>query len=311
MNPMMTERRNPTHTSESAAGLPQAIAEEPIADNADTASPPGWFQRKRARAAAKRQQEPEPAVNPGEEVELPWQEKVVRWFYGSDAVGLAVSLILHAILLIVLSFMLAKGMKGDSTYSTLISQSEESEQLETILESPQEEAGGQEHVELPQMQLLPEMQADDLTIPVPSEQSEAQANNSGEGEATGDGEGNGGAGQFRFRMPENGEAVTAGSFTAWTVPEDPNPGEDYMIVIQIRVPEHVDRYPVRDLSGLVEGTDRYRQPIGGRFARGTLPVHANNVQLTVMVPGAAQLVRDKIRLSSKILKETQTLEIVF
>ena len=58
-------------------------------------------------------------------------------------------------------------------------------------------------------------------------------------------------------MPTGGKAVTKGSFTAWTVPKDPKPGQDYKIVIQIKVPETVKRYRIADLSGRVIGTDKY------------------------------------------------------
>ena len=280
----------------------------------EPAAPPGWFQRKRQRTESSESKgQSTPVVAADDEAELSWEQKLRRWLIGADAVGLAVSLILHLVLLVVLSFLVVEGMKGDRAFSTMIAQSEGPEELETII-APPEDAGGQSEAELPQMQVIPEMEPREETVPVPSDlltDASASLQSDGEGEATGEGQGNGGAG-LRFKMPEGGEAVTKGSFTAWTVPEDPQPGENYMIVIQIRLPEHVDRYPLRDLTGLVEGTDRYRQPIGGRFASNRrLPVIANSVQVTVMVPGAAQLVRDKIELRSRLLKEEQTLEIVF
>ena len=281
----------------------------------DPAAPPAWFQKKRGRAEAPAAK-PKPAaplVAPEDESELSWDQKLRRWLIGADAVGLAVSFLLHVCLLIVLSFLVVEGMKGKGAFSTMIAQSEVAEELETII-APPEDAGGQSEAELPQMQVIPEMEPRDETVPVPSDlltDASASIASEGQGDATGDARGNGGGG-FRFKMPENGEAVTKGSFTAWTVPEDPRPGEDYMIVIQIRLPEHIDSYPLRDLTGMVEGTDRYRQPIGGRFAfNRKLPVIANSVQFTVMVPGAARLVRDKIELRSRLLKEEQTLEIVF
>lgn len=284
----------------------------------DPAAPPAWFQRKRHRAAGPQEHaQPKrsaPVVAADDEAEISWEQKLRRWLIGADAVGLAVSLLLHIVLLVVLSLMVAEGMKGDDAFSTMLAASDGPEELEAILESPPEDAGGESEVELPQMQVLPELEPRDETLPVPSDlltDTSASLESKGKGDAVGDSEGNGGGG-LRFKMPENGEAVTKGSFTAWTVPEDPEPGEHYMIVIQIRLPEHVDHYPLRDLSGRVEGTDRYRQPIGGRFASNRrLPVIANSVQVTVMVPGAAQLVRDKIELRSRLLKEEQTLEIVF
>ena len=107
-----------------------------------------------------------------------------------------------------------------------------------------------------------------------------------------------------------GNAVSKGCFSAWSVPEDPNPRQNYAIVIQIKLPKEVTRLRRSDLSGMVVGTDDYRQPIPG-IKRGWVPVKGNQAQLAIAVPGAAKLVKDTINVSSKSLKETQTLEIVF
>ena len=285
----------------------------------ESVAPPSWFQKRRERAAAAAQKKLErtkaaPLVVPAEEQEFSWDEKLRRWLIGADAVGLVVSFMLHLALMVLLSFVFVQGMTGKDGFSTLISQSDGTE-LNTIIELPGEQAGGQSELELPQMQPLPEMEPSEDAIAVPSDllASDEPASGQGQGQGTGSGDGSGeGAGKLAFRMPAAGEAVTKGSFTAWTVPEDPAPGENYLIVIQIRLPDNIEVYPVRDLSGLVEGTDRYRQPIGGRFASNRkLPVVAGNVQISVMVPGAARLVRDKIQVRSRLLREEQTLEIVF
>ena len=153
-------------------------------------------------------------------------------------------------------------------------------------------------------------------------------NVTGTGEGTGGGEGFG----LAFKMPTSGQAVTKGSFTAWTVPKDPRPGQDYKIVIQIQVPETVTRYRLSDLTGRVIGTDKYTLDIPyeiqfnrygtriqktqsgelefvrkGDFAR----VVDNQVQVIVNVEGAKQLVQDTIEVKSRMLKEEQKLEIVF
>ena len=116
------------------------------------------------------------------------------------------------------------------------------------------------------------------------------------------GAGNGGG------APKN--AVTKGSFTVWTVPEDPEPGQDYVIVIEIKLPEKVQRYPLKDLSGMVVGTDGWRQAIPGK-SQGFARVVDHRTQLEIRVPGAPRLVRDTIRIRSRILKEQQVLTIVF
>ncbi|MBX3452033.1 MAG: hypothetical protein KF777_20930 [Planctomycetaceae bacterium] len=109
-------------------------------------------------------------------------------------------------------------------------------------------------------------------------------------------------------VPEH--AVTKGSFSAWTVPEDPEPGMPYRIVIQVRLPDKIEVYRPADLRGMVIGTDGYRQTIYIRN-REPVPVVDNTVQFELRVPGASKLVRDTIRVESRILREKQVLEIVF
>jgi hypothetical protein len=115
---------------------------------------------------------------------------------------------------------------------------------------------------------------------------------------------------FEYSIPKNGKAVIQGNFAAWTVPEDPKPKEAYKIVIQIKLPEHIKTYALTDLSGLVEGTDQYKQPIP-QSVRGFLPVVNHQTQLVVEVPGAEALVQDTIVIRSRVLNESQKLEIVF
>ena len=140
------------------------------------------------------------------------------------------------------------------------------------------------------------------------------------------------AGGSVLKAPEGSRVVKKGSFSVWTVPKDPLPEQEYQIVIQVRLPNYVRRYRATDLTGEVEGSDRYRQQIPwdprwknrtdvaltirkGRLVplrRGDfLPVRDRIAQLVIRVPPAKKLVRDKIRIQSKLLKEQQVLEIVF
>ena len=135
---------------------------------------------------------------------------------------------------------------------------------------------------------------------------------------------------FKYSMPTGGKSVTKGSFTAWTIPEDPVVLEPYLIVIQIALPKRVRRYRISDLSGSVTGTDKYDQilPWDSRNPTSTLktndegdlipvkpqsrlPIREQRVQLIIKIPGAKKQATDTIRIKSKILKEEQTLEIVF
>ena len=135
-----------------------------------------------------------------------------------------------------------------------------------------------------------------------------------------------------LKAPEGARVVSKGSFSVWTVPKDPMPFQEYKIVIQVRLPDLVRRYRATDLSGEVQGSDRYRQKIPwdpkwkGRtdvaltIRKGQLvplrkgdflPVLDRIAQLVIRVPPAKRLVRDRIKIRSKLLKEQQVLEIVF
>ena len=58
------------------------------------------------------------------------------------------------------------------------------------------------------------------------------------------------------------------------------------------------------------GTDGYKQPI--HFEPTVqLDVEEGAVEIRITVPGAAQKVRDTIRVESKLLREKQTFEIEF
>ncbi|MGE0173582.1 MAG: hypothetical protein AB7T49_12365 [Oligoflexales bacterium] len=111
-------------------------------------------------------------------------------------------------------------------------------------------------------------------------------------------------------VPE--KAVTKGSFSAWTEPFDPKPGKDYDIVIEVRLPDGTSGYKKSDLSGQLIGTDGYEQEIG-EFPEPVeeFSVQGTKAQLRIEVPGAQKKVRDVIQIRSKLLKEEQSLEIVF
>ncbi|MEO2034055.1 MAG: hypothetical protein ABGZ35_18430 [Planctomycetaceae bacterium] len=132
-----------------------------------------------------------------------------------------------------------------------------------------------------------------------------------------------------FRIPESGLAVTKGSFTAWTDPARPEPGQSYQIIIEVRLPDNIKRYRLSDLSGEVTGSDRYRQklpfdsrtPSAARVTDGAeyktvrrnmiVKVNGAKLQLAIRVPGAERLVKDRIRIKSRRLRENQELILVF
>lgn len=128
----------------------------------------------------------------------------------------------------------------------------------------------------------------------------------------GEGDGSGGEGVKMgtpgLKIP--GHAQTKGSFSAWTDPADPKPKEDYVIVIQIRVPKSVTKFRGSDISGQVLGTDTYRKNIHYR-STDQFPVKDGVVELRIDIPGGDARVRDTIRIESKTLREKQTFEIEF
>lgn len=136
---------------------------------------------------------------------------------------------------------------------------------------------------------------------------------------------------FKFRVPESGFAVTKGSFTAWTVPESPEPGQLYRIIIQVKFKDGISTYRLSDLVGKVTGTDDYvqgipfdrtkqsavsytdenKQEVIIKSRSERLKVRNNKIQLVVKVPGAQRLVKDTIKLKSKKLREEHVIELVF
>lgn len=106
------------------------------------------------------------------------------------------------------------------------------------------------------------------------------------------------------------QAVRQGSFSVWTEPPNPRPGDPYRIIIQVRLPEQTQRYLVTDLQGVVVGSDGYRKPIPG-FAKGELPIVDGYARLAVPIVSADKKVRDTVFIRSRLLRETQKLLIEF
>ena len=328
--------------------LPQAAGHEQPADTSTAGTPadespsvappppPVWHQRRKATSAeqqAELQARSQLAATIAEVDRPPLtvSQRILLWLTGGAATAYVLSLLLHAIPLAILSIVLVSGMTGDNSFSTLVSQSDEAAQefdeIDTSLDPP----GGQTLPEVAAItmdarQLLEQDPSQQVAPPdVPTVTTDPT---DGDGDQTGDGEGDGGNARL-FRMPESGKAVTKGSFTAWTVPEDPEPRKPYMIVIQVRLPDKTRRYRSSDLSGMVVGTDLYRQllpwdptkPQASRVPTATrtralrrngyLPIRDGVAQLIIAVPPAEALVQDKIIIRSRRLREQQTLSIEF
>lgn len=238
-------------------------------------------------------------------------QRIIAYVLGSTAAGYLLSLALHGGAAIALSIVLVRGMPGmDSLNTLIVTQGEESDHgagFEQVLDTSIDFSGG-ETSSAEEAVAVAEVQSESA-IPLPDIHALADTKNDGkttgkgEGNQSGDGQGSGG-----FARPVQGKAVTKGSFTVWTVPEDPSPREDYLIVIQVELPGN-RRLRWGDITGQVVGTDGYTQPVS-QYHKFTRYVSKAN-QVVVYVPGAERLVKDVIQVRSRTLAEAQTLEIVF
>ena len=130
------------------------------------------------------------------------------------------------------------------------------------------------------------------------------------GKGNGDGDEGTGTSMHAAGLRIPGHAQTKGSFSAWSEPQDPKPGEEYEVVIRIRLPDKITKFRGSDISGNVIGTDRYRKTIRFR-SNEFFPVENGAVEIRIQIPGAQKLVRDTIRVESRILREKQVFEIEF
>jgi hypothetical protein len=257
---------------------------------------------------------------------LEWREDAKHWMASYRGLAYGFSLGLHLVVLIVASFLLVRSMalgvgqgEGDGLFGQMTGDDLVLfDSVDTQLEEP---GGGVETIELPQLQSVTEVAPQETAaanlladigslVAKPSGQAAEEKAGGGGGGQFGSG---GAGGGLKFRMPGGGRAVVKGSFTVWTVPEDPNPYQDYLIIIQVRLPKNTRQYERNDLSGIVIGTDKYEQTLPGfGLPRGRLlPIKDDVAQLAVPVPGAERLVKDSITVESKLLKEKQQIEIVF
>ncbi len=331
MSSLSTELQTPKAPAAPEAGGPvdeSRTSAQPLAS--DTA--PGWFQKQRRRAveqALERRSKQRPALpvldvaSEDEPDDRDWLQKTIDWLRGVAAESYGASLIVHAILLFCMSLYIFKLHDSNNAVSVIASESNNLPmEFDEIVALQLDSAGNSDETVLPQNQTLP-LQIDPL-LSSNAAVDIAQYAGNGDGQ-----EGDESTGLV-FQMPTGGKVVSAGSFSAWTVPKDPGPGEDYKIVIMIKVPSKRTIYPISDLSGVVIGTDgfrleipfgRFRDRYGTRIPRlnqlafprrsDRVRVVDGNVQIVVDVPGATRLVKDTIEVKSRMLEEDQTLEIEF
>jgi len=234
------------------------------------------------------------------------RDRVREWWDESFGWGLAISAIVHLTLIGILSLIvLHNAVRPHWGIAALFGDADAEGELDLPIDST---LGGDD---------IPAAAPEFTALPFPDggglEQSLQTASErvlGATGSTGGDGVGEGaGAGMGRNVRPPS-TAITKGSFTVWTEPRDPNPGQNYEIVIQVKLPTKITKYNLRDLTGTVTGSDRYFKRI--EYKSGDKrPVTEGVVQVRIPIPGAAQLVRDTIKVRSEVLKEEQVIEIVF
>ena len=227
--------------------------------------------------------------------------------YGSAMIGAGVSMAAHAVAIVSLAVIFISGGMDNQGLNIfgVFSTSNESEMADLDLDSS--------------LQVDPGRDAAPLEFPDLSQAVSPNAAGIDSGESlrgalngTGTSDGAGGDGEAMQVPAVNvpSYAVSKGSFSAWTEPRDPDPGRQYIIVIQVRVPGNIKKYRASDLTGMVIGTDLYKQAIKFRSTE-EFAIKDGAVQVRIPVPGAAKLVRDTIRIESRLLREKQTIQIEF
>lgn len=343
------------HTWKADAILDSLASGEIVAVDSPEAARPAWFGGRppETESAGKASPPPVPSraasavrrrrvlvVEPVENQPRTWREEIRFWFGRLAACGYGASLFLHLILLVVLLSMVVVGGSPDSGGSPIIVGEAENdavafdEVLDTRIAANELDAR-EEFVPLEFDAVRPDP---DQALAKEIDDTVSQLFDKAIPEAPA-----GGA----FGVPGNNR-TTRGSFTVWTEPEDPEPGQPYYIYIQMVVPKRISRIAVNDLSGTIHGTDGYNAVVptghayyddrrigsapGARVEKFTgssspqpfalirnplerLSIHEQMAMLRVQIPGASSrgplAIRDKITIRSKALKEEQTLEIEF
>ncbi|MGD9853879.1 MAG: hypothetical protein AB7U20_02920 [Planctomycetaceae bacterium] len=339
---MADSTKIPVRSENAGLGAPPARWDEPAGD-ADVPTRPSWMnagaiQRPGSRPPQQPTAPPPLAVIPDEGEAINTRrtpdliDRCIEWLRTTAVAGYGVSLLLHVVVLAVMALWVFPQITESRSITTVVESDVEAPQpFDAMNDVRLEASAGREDIVVPQLTEVIQQDAELNVLEHQFLQDVTAADTQGDG-----GAGDVGSGGFRLLEPKN--AVKAGSFTAWTIPiadprrfpgapqagDSPRPGQDYHIVIQVKIPGNRNAYNISDLSGKVIGTDGYIQIIpaqafvqdeNGRLVLARigrrLPVEEGVVQILIRVPGAEALVKDTIRVKSKLLKENQTLDLIF
>ena len=258
-----------------------------------------------------------PGTAPGDEEGRPWWSTILAALGLGSAEGtggLGVSLAVHGVVLLAMALWAVDAhVEGRGLMLSVFPGTEETVQLEEISTLADLAGGSPTEITAPPLELIPD---EGEGIPIDLTAAVAGGGEgAGAGDDLGDELGADGTPQ-EIVLRGGGKAIRKGSFTVWTIPPDPRPMQDYAIVIEVDLPEELRlrRYPKRDLYGEVRGTDSFHKRLPGDNFQdriGFLPIRNGKVQFVVGIPGAESLVKDRIKVGSKLLNESQTLELVF
>ncbi|MBA3315949.1 MAG: hypothetical protein M3552_02995 [Planctomycetota bacterium] len=295
---------------------------------------PNWFARRRATKEARAASEAVRAADAARSKESVAAAagagaaagtlggQAISSLFGPSAVAYTASLALHSLLLFTFSWVIIHLSDVGATVSTEvgIADVEGDELLDT---RAFEISSGVEGIEEPVTIVEPvPIETPDIDLNIATAiapELKGAADGAGEDAKTSPGAGDDAA----FELPKGGNAIQQGSFAAWTVPADPRPGQDYVIVVEVTLPDKSDRYQRTDLSGQLIGSDGYKVMIpDGREWNGLgwlrprrTPLfrrEGEKARIVFFVRGAHQaLVRDTIQIRSQLLNEQQKLQIVF
>ncbi len=276
--------------------------------------------KSKARPGKKVAAAPVIKVTTAPEPELAWHEILRQRWLGKDVLGgYAVSLGAHLVVAILLSLVVLhqQNTNAGSGLNTLLvgggdaGGSGESIDGSSVLDIPPATGVVEEQVDTLLSANAVSAALGPSAVSLPGELGGLRIG-SGGGTGNGDGKGVGdgigdGLDIGGFKMPEGGKAVQKGSFTAWTVPEDPEPWEDYKIIIHVQYKNPKQKISPDDISGSIVDTDKWQMTI----SRHTAQIIPDANQIVINVPGARKGVRDLIRIRSARLRENQKLELVF
>ncbi|MBX3437333.1 MAG: hypothetical protein KF861_07590 [Planctomycetaceae bacterium] len=258
------------------------------------------------------------------------RRRALAWLGSAAATGYGLSFLLHSVLMIGMALWIFPQVMESTRITTVVQSDADTPQpFDRMDDIHLEVPAGSKSIAVQQLTDVVQQEAEINVLEHQFLRDVASADSQGEG-------GSGAAGNGGFRLLEPRNAVKVGSFTAWTIPiarhpgeqpqsgDSPRPGQDYHIVIQVKIPGNRHAYNISDLSGKVIGTDGYLliipaqafvQEENGRLVPARigrrLEVVDGVVQILIRVPGAEALVKDTIKVKSKLLKEDQTLELIF